>query len=164
MINSIAGDSAAIKPAGDYKGVFRTMEIFDKLSIMEGKIRRHINKPKFEKEILVLETESIYSSLENIIFKVIQCRACDYATLRRRLEVFPEEYVKEALEIFQTEGIIANENGKIQVTTAVLKIAELFKNGKTNLTSEEDPTGKIRIMMENFRGIEKIAIYGDERA
>lgn len=43
-----------------------------------------------------------------------------------------------------------------------LRIAELFKSGKTDLTGEEDPTGRIRTMMENFSGIEKIRIYGDE--
>lgn len=49
------------------------MQIMGKLKLIEGKIRRCINKPKFEKEILILETESIYSSLESIIFKAIQC-------------------------------------------------------------------------------------------
>lgn len=138
------------------------MGIIIKLKIIEGKIRRRINKPKFEKEILILESESIYSSLESIIFKVIQCTNYDYAALRRQLNIFPEKYIIETLEIFRIEGIIAEKNGRICVSPDALRIAELFKYGKTNLTSEEDPTGRIRIMMENFRGIEKIAIYGDE--
>lgn len=138
------------------------MQIMGKLKLIEGKIRRCINKPKFEKEILILETESIYSSLESIIFKAIQCTNYNYEALRCQLSIFPEEYIIETLKIFRTEGIIAEENGRLCVSPDALRIAELFKSGKTDLTGEEYPTGRIRTMMENFSGIEKIRIYGDE--
>lgn len=138
------------------------MGIVRKLKITEGKIRRRIHKPKFEKEILILETDSIYSSLDRIIFKTIQCKNYDYAALRHQLNIFPEECITETLERLRIEGIITDKKGRICVSSEVLKIAELFKSGKTDLTSEEDPTGRISVMMENFIGIEKIYIYGDE--